>query len=324
MNLRILLIGKNGQVGQELQKFLPRLGELTALGRQNLDLADIGAIRRTMRELRPHLIVNAAAYTAVDQAESDLAPAEALNTVAPIVMAEEAKKLGAALLHYSTDYVFDGRKKTPYREEDLPNPLGVYGRTKLAGERAIQDLGLPHLILRTSWVYGTGGRNFLLTILRLATQREELRIVNDQVGAPTWSRLIAAATVQILNRVYPPSSQASHLGEFSGVYHLTARGQTTWYGFARAILEECHDSSHLASWFEAATGGQPFRVRNVVPIQTDEYPTPAQRPAYSVLSNEKLLRNFGIQLPGWREQLRLALREADADDFRCIQASGLA
>ena len=223
---RILLTGKNGQVGWELQRTLAPLGEVVVLDRRQLDLSDPDQIRERVREISPDLIVNAAAYTAVDRAEAEPEPAMAVNGTAPGLLAEEAKRIGAAIIHYSTDYVFDGAKTTPYTEEDAPNPLNVYGRTKLAGEQAVQAAGVPHLILRTSWVYGMRGKNFLLTILRLAREREELKIVDDQIGAPTWSRTIAEATAQILTSGAWPVSGAS------GIYHLTASGSTSWYGFA--------------------------------------------------------------------------------------------
>ena len=315
MKLKILLLGKNGQVGSELQPLLSRLGELIAFGHHQLDLADPDAIRRTLRELRPHLIVNAAGYTSVDQAETESALAEAVNTRAPAVMAEEAKKLGAALVHYSTDYVFDGGKSMPYEETDEPNPINAYGRTKLAGEQAIRETGVSHLILRTSWVYATQGRNFLLTILRLASQREEIRVVADQIGAPTWSRMVALGTTHILSTIVSREWRHSHVGEFSGVYHLTAAGQTSWYELARAIMDECSTARDLGPWFTAVTGGRPLIVQHVIPIATSAYATSARRPAYSMLSNNKALQTFGIQLAHWRTQLRLALRDTAAEDI---------
>lgn len=315
MKPKILLTGRNGQVGHELRSLLPRLGKVIALGRQELDLADPEAIRRVIRELRPQLIVNAAAYKVVDQAETDREAAYAINAHAPSVMAEEAKKIGAVLVHYSTDYVFDGLKRIPYEEIDEPNPLNVYGQTKLAGDRAIQAAAVHHLIFRTSWVYATRGRNFLLTVLRLASQTEELRLVDDQIGAPTWSRTIAVATAQILSRFLPPDGTSSEQRKWSGVYHLTSAGETTWYDFAQAILEEGSDSDRLGAWFRAATGGQPLIARRVVPIPTREYPAPAQRPTYSVLANAKLAQTFGIRLPDWRMQLRMAFRDTSAGEI---------
>jgi len=307
MNPRILLIGKNGQVGRELERVLPRIGDVLAFGRQQLDLSKPADLRRIIEEAKPHLIVNAAAYTAVDQAESDESTARAVNGDAPALMAAEAKKIGAALVHYSTDYVFDGLKNSPYQEDDPPNPVNAYGRTKLAGEQAIVEAGVPHLIFRTAWVYATRGRNFLLTILRLAAQREELKIVRDQVGAPTWSREIARATTSVLGQLYKEPSGFG-FGRLSGTYHVTASGTTTWYDFATAILEEAIETPSHLPWFKAATNGHSIKARRVLPIATSEYPTPAQRPPYSVLSNERLSRTFGVQLLDWRAALHEAFR----------------
>lgn len=262
------------------------MGELIALGRDELDLSRPEALRDTIRRLRPDLIVNAAAYTAVDKAESEPQLAMAVNGMAPRVMAEEAARLGAALVHYSTDYVFDGAKATPYTEDDIPNPRSVYGSSKLEGERGIRESGAQHLILRTSWVYGTRGNNFLLTMLRLAGEREELRIVHDQTGAPTWSRMIAEATVQILER--------DSFAQASGIYHLTAAGQTSWFGFTQAIMDIL----------------RPQPMPRLVPITTAEYPTPAKRPFNSVLSNQKLYDTFGLALPDWADSLRTCLKDA--------------
>jgi dTDP-4-dehydrorhamnose reductase len=302
----ILLIGKNGQIGFELAKILPRLGKLIALGREDLDLSNPGETRRVVEQLRPRLIVNAAAYTAVDQAETDQHAARALNAEAPAVLAEAAKGIGATLVHFSTDYVFDGLKNSPYVEDDPTNPLSVYGRTKLAGELAIRQIGIPHLILRTAWVYGTRGRNFLLTILRLASQREELRIVADQTGAPTWSRGIAQATLSILQNLLDAPPRAASLRDLSGTYHVTAAEATTWFDFARAILDQASRTSPDVPWFAAATSGRPLSVERIVSITTAEYPTPARRPVYSVLSNERLFRAFHLRLPDWRTQLHSA------------------
>jgi dTDP-4-dehydrorhamnose reductase len=233
--------------------------------------------------LRPAIIVNAAAYTAVDQAESEPGPACLVNAEAPEALARAAKELGALLVHYSTDYVFDGEKTGTYREEDPANPLGVYGRTKLEGERAIQASGCEHLIFRTSWVYGARGRNFLLTMMRLARERDELRVVDDQRGAPTWSRMIAETTAQALARRGD--------GGPSGLYHLSGGGETTWFGFTRAIVETMGLNPRLT------------------PITTADYPLPARRPANSLLCNDRLERDFGLRLPDWRESLRLCLEE---------------
>jgi dTDP-4-dehydrorhamnose reductase len=319
MTPRILLTGKNGQVGSELAQLLPRLGEVTALGRQDLDLSNIHDIRRAVQHAQPTLIVNAAAYTAVDRAEKEEALAHAINADAPAIIAEEAKKIGAAVVHYSTDYVFDGTKRTPYTEDDPTNPVSAYGRTKLAGEEAIRASGIPHLIFRTAWVYATSGRNFLLTILRLAAEREELRIVSDQFGAPTSSREIAQATTRILTPrisdvgagLRPAQPQNVDLvalfADVSGAYNMTASGETTWHEFATTILEDCSQLPRHLPWFVAATGNRPLIVKRVIPITTADYPTPARRPAYSVLSNARFVATFGFTLPAWRTQLTSAI-----------------
>ncbi|MCS6786362.1 MAG: dTDP-4-dehydrorhamnose reductase [Thiobacillaceae bacterium] len=284
----ILLTGVTGQVGWELWRALSPLGRVVALDNNALDLTDADAIRRAVSQHKPSLIVNPAAYTAVDRAEQERETAYAVNATAPAVLAEQAKGCGAILVHYSTDYVFDGAKPEPYVEEDTPNPLNAYGASKLAGEEAIRASGVRHLILRTSWVYGTRGHNFLLTMQRLMREREELRIVDDQVGAPTWSRLIAEATALILAQCLSPARGADR-PEPWGTYHLTCSGATSWFGFAQAIAE---------------LGGHPTRL---VPIPSSEYPTPARRPANSRLNNGKLARVFGLRLPDWREALRLCL-----------------
>jgi dTDP-4-dehydrorhamnose reductase len=259
-----------------------------------MDLSDPDSIRRTVRDIGPDLIVNAAAYTAVDQAESEPELAMAVNGVAPGILAEEAKRLGAALIHYSTDYVFDGTKVAPYTEEDEPRPINAYGRTKLAGERAIQAVDVPHLILRTSWIYGVRGKNFLLTILRLAREREELSIVDDQVGAPTWSRAIAEATGDLLRRLdYGRPGFSEACTQQRGIYNLSAAGQTSWHGFAAAILAQAASVPPWQSDFALA------RLPLLKPIRTEQYPLPASRPRYSVLANGKLQRTFGIAMQDW-------------------------
>jgi dTDP-4-dehydrorhamnose reductase len=303
MKPAILLIGTTGQVGRELNGMLPRIGEVTALDRQRLDLTQPEEIRRAIRTFHPAFIVNAAAYTAVDKAESEESVSRAINAEAPAVMAEEAKKIGASLIHYSTDYVFDGTKTTPYDEDDPTNPRNVYGRTKLEGERAIQASGATHLIFRTAWVYATEGRNFLLTILRLATQREELRIVRDQIGAPTLSSELARATTNILAQICDTEGGPFSLADVSGIYHMTAGGETSWYDFANAILEEAAKTPATCPWFAAATNSLPLIARRVIPITASEYPTPARRPAFSVLSNSRLDRTFSLHLPDWQRQL---------------------
>jgi dTDP-4-dehydrorhamnose reductase len=316
MKPRILLIGKNGQVGHDLRRLLPAYGELTAVDRQQLDLAAPDAIRRAVQEIRPQIIINAAAYTAVDQAEQDEPAARAINSIAPGILAEQAKQIGAALIHYSTDYVFDGTKTTPYEENDLTNPLGAYGRTKLGGEQAIRDSGAAHLIFRTAWVYSTRGKNFLLTILRLATQREELRIVKDQIGAPTWSHELAEATAKVVSQLsaMKNASMEENLAGLGGTYHMTAGGATNWSAFAMAILDRASGSveGKKPAWLLDALNDAPLVTRRVVPITTAEYPTAARRPPYSVLSNERLEKTFGIRLPDWNAQLRRVF-EVSAD-----------
>jgi dTDP-4-dehydrorhamnose reductase len=304
MRLKIFLIGKTGQVGGELLRLLPSQGEVVAFDHQHLDLAKPGEIRRLIREFQPALIVNAAAYTSVDRAEADEAAAWAVNAEGPLVLAEEAKRLGAALIHYSTDHVFDGSKCTPYEEIDPTDPINAYGRTKLAGEKAIREVGVAHLIFRTEWVYATRGRNFLLTILKLATQREELRIVSDQIGAPTSSLEIARATVRILAQINEPHTRRSPWTNFTGTYHMTAAGETSWHNFAKTILEEASQVKCAPAWFAEATSGKPLIARRIIPIPSDEYHALAQRPSYSVLSNARLTAAFGVQLPDWRLQLK--------------------
>lgn len=301
-----MLTSPNGQVGHELERLLPAIGETIALDRERLDLAKPADLRRTIREIRPQIIVNAGAYTAVDRAESDEAAAQAVNADAPRVMAEEAKKIGALLVHYSTDYVFDGMKRSPYIETDPANPLGVYGKTKLAGEQAIRETGAPHLIFRTSWVYATRGRNFLLTILRLASEREELKVVRDQIGAPTWSREIARGTTSVLASLLTDGHEITCAAGVNETYHMTADGTTSWHGFASAIIAEASNSSGEMPWIAAVTQGRQLVARRVVPITTEEYPTPARRPAYSVLSNAKLNAAFGVRLGEWHERLHWA------------------
>ncbi|HEX8363213.1 MAG TPA: dTDP-4-dehydrorhamnose reductase [Longimicrobium sp.] len=290
---RILLTGGTGQVGWELARALAPMGEVLAPGRAALDLADPAAIRRAFRDAAPALVVNAGAHTAVDRAESEPELAHALNATAPGVLAGEAARTGVPMVHFSTDYVFDGSKGAPYGEDDPTRPLGVYGATKRQGEEAVGAAGGMHLVLRTSWVYGTRGHNFMLTILRMARERDELRVVSDQVGAPTWSRMLAEATAAILAPFRAGAGWAIP-PEKCGVYHLAARGETSWHGFAEAILAA-----------DPARAEQ--RCRRVVAISSEEYPTPAPRPRYSVLATERAETAFGVELPHWREQLGLCL-----------------
>ena len=306
MSRRILVTGATGQVGWQLQRTLAPLGEVVARTRSQLDLSNPDATAKYVRELAPNIVVNAAAYTAVDKAESEHDLAQTVNAVTPGRIAEELARTGGLLVHYSTDYVFDGSKAGPYVEDDPTGPLNVYGETKLLGEQEIAASGCPYIILRTSWVYDTRGKNFLRTVLRLAHEREELRMVNDQHGAPTWARAIAEATAQIVARCsrHPDQSGWGH----NGLFHLTAGGTTTWAGFAEQILSEYES---LAAW-PADTGefGSPLMAERVIPITSDQYKTPARRPRNSVLSNEKLLSVFDLKLPDWQVLLRLALEDA--------------
>jgi dTDP-4-dehydrorhamnose reductase len=313
VNFTILLIGKNGQIGHELHRLLPRLGQVVAPDRNELDLVDPQNIRRVVRKTCPQLIVNAAAYTAVDAAETNQAEAHAINSEAPALLAEEAKSLGAGLVHYSTDYVFDGSNTEPYNEADPTNPLNVYGRTKLAGEEAIRRSGALHLIFRTSWVYATRGRNFLLTIMRLATERDELKISNDQTGSPTCASDIASATNKILMGVYEEHSETSTFAKVAGTYHMTASGQTTWYDFTKAILELASSTAAQASWLTTSLKGRPLITTRVIPIMSDEYRSAARRPSYSVLSNARLARTFGFELPAWSTQLQQCFAVGNLD-----------
>jgi dTDP-4-dehydrorhamnose reductase len=304
MNHTILLTGKTGQLGSELNSLLPRLGKVIAPERNELDLREPEKIREIVRNAKPQLVINTAAYTAVDAAETDEATASVLNAEAPRLLALEAKKLGALLVHFSTDYVFDGSKKAPYLETDSPNPLNAYGRTKLAGEQSIRDSGAAHLIFRTSWVYATHGRNFLLTILRLATERETLKIVDDQVGAPTCAFDLAQATTGILTGIIAKTKSEFTSPEVSGTYHMTAAGQTTWYEFAKAILEEASRARQDLPWLTSATNGRHIIARRVLPISTEEFRSPTRRPSYSVLSNACLKQSFGVAFRDWRIQLQ--------------------
>lgn len=288
----ILVTGVNGQVGFELRRSLQGLGRIVALDRTALDLADPASIRACLQSLKPDVIVNPAAYTAVDQAESDGAAARAINVHAPAVLAEEAKRLDALLVHYSTDYVFDGAGTHAFREDDATDPQNAYGATKLEGEQAIAASGASHLVFRTSWVYGLRGRNFLLTMLKLARERDELRVVADQVGAPTWSATIATLTASVIAQgVANEAGLADWAREKSGIYHLTSGGSTSWAGFAEAIFADA----------------QLERAPRVIPIPSSEYPTPARRPLNSRLDGAKLARVFGLVAPDWREALALCL-----------------
>jgi dTDP-4-dehydrorhamnose reductase len=278
---RILLVGNNGQVGRELEETLSSLGEVIGTNRQTLDLTQPTIISQFIEDVQPDIIVNAAAYTAVDKAETEPELAYAINATAPKMMAEAAQKLGSLLLHISTDYVFDGKKNTPYTEEDITNPLGIYGRSKLAGEENIRQICDRHVILRTAWVYGTYGKsNFVKTMLYLGGERETIRVVCDQVGSPTWARDIADAIAQLL------------AADVTGTYHFTDSGVASWYDFAIAIFEAAKQMEF------------PLKVQQILPITTSEYPTPAQRPAYSVLATKKISNVLNYQVPYWRDSLK--------------------
>jgi dTDP-4-dehydrorhamnose reductase len=286
--VRILLTGREGQLGWELERALTPLGEVIACDRSGLDLAVPDRIASVVREARPQVIVNAAAYTAVDKAESEPGLAHAVNARAPGILAEEAKRANALLIHYSTDYVFDGAKETSYVEDDQPNPLNAYGRSKLAGEQAIRSIDGGYLILRTSWVYAARGRNFLLNIRRLLREKDELRVVDDQIGAPTSAQALATATATLLR-----AHGIETLGEARGIYHATSAGHTSWHGFASEIAR-----------LERAP-----RPARLVPIPSSEYPLPACRPKNSRLSGEKLRRRFGVVLPSWQACLEACHNE---------------
>jgi dTDP-4-dehydrorhamnose reductase len=281
----ILLTGINGQVGWELQRTLQPLGTLIALDRTQLDLTNPDRINTVLREVNPAIIVNPAAYTAVDKAESEIDLATAINATAPGILAEAAKRQDALLIHYSTDYVFDGSKPIPYVESDPACPINTYGRSKLAGEQAIQASGCRHLIFRTSWVYGLRGRNFLRTMLRLARERDELSVVDDQTGAPTWCRMIAETSALAIAR---------HAGQ-QGLYHLVAAGETTWHGFTAAIISA------------AQHRGLIDKIPPLRRITSADFPTPARRPANSRLNCARLLDDFRLQQPDWELELQLCL-----------------
>lgn len=300
---RILLTGADGQLGQELQRTLVPLGEIIGVGRQALDLTQPDRIRQIISEIKPDLIVNAAAYTAVDKAQTEPELAKSINAVAPTIMAEEQARHGGILIHVSTDYVFDGRKNSPYTEEDAPNPLSVYGQSKLAGEEGIQKTSqslqsahqeLRYIILRTAWVYGTYGKsNFVKTMLRLGAERDEIRVVADQVGTPTWACDIASSLAILGQKVHEQGAPSP----LTGIYNFTSSGIASWYDFAIAIFEE------------AKQLGFELKVQRVVPITTSEYPTPATRPAYSVLAGQKITAALGSHPPHWRQGLRQMLAE---------------
>lgn len=295
---RVLLLGGSGQVGSALRRSMAPGFEVHAPTSAQLSLEDGAALADEIQRLRPQLVINAAAYTAVDRAEQEPDRAMAINARAPEILARETAALDAALVHYSTDYVFDGSKDTPYREDDPPAPLNVYGRSKLAGDEAVRAHAGAYLIFRTSWVYAGAGRNFLLTMRRLLRERDELNVVDDQIGAPTSAEAIAAATVAVVRQ--GGDEPAGFLSRHAGLFNLSCVGQTSWYGFACAIR------NHMAR-------SEP-KLAKLRPIPTTEYPTPARRPAYSVLDNSRLRNEFGIELPDWRDGLAQVLRALEVDE----------
>lgn len=298
--LRILLLGAKGQVGQELQKTLPTVGELVAVGKETVNLAVTEQFRELIVSIQPDIIVNAAAYTAVDRAETESELAHMVNGKAPTVLAEIAKQLGALLVHISTDYVFDGTQSHPYIELDSPNPQSQYGHSKWQGEQGIRQIWDQHIIVRTAWVYGAQGKgNFVKTMLRLGSERPEVRVVDDQVGTPTWAKDIGDAIASLIRHwsTADPATQA----KVYGTYHFTNRGVASWYDFAVAIFAE------------AQALGFPLQIERVIPITTSEYPLPAPRPAYSVLSNSKITPFLGQPAPHWRQSLQQMLQELLAD-----------
>jgi len=289
MNKSILLIGSNGQVGTELQQILAPYYQIKTASRPTIDLTQPDTLRQAIAAVQPEIIINAAAYTAVDKAESQPEIAKAVNFIAPEIIAQESQKIGAYLIHLSTDYVFDGKSSSPYQEADMTNPLSVYGKTKLAGEQAIRATSQNHLILRTAWVYGTFGKsNFVKTMLRLGKERSEIRVVADQIGSPTWAKDIALAIAQIIPQINL---------EITGTYHYTNSGIASWYDFAVAIFEEAEQL------------GFPLTIPKIIPITTPEYPTPAYRPSYSVLACGKISQVLGNHPPHWRTSLRYMLQE---------------
>ncbi len=295
--MKILLTGKNGQVGFELARYLAATQhEVISVGSADCDLSKPAAIRDLIQTVKPDVLINPAAHTAVDRAESEPDVAKAINADAPEVMANELKKTSGLLVHFSTDYVFDGRKTAPYNELDTPNPQSVYGQTKLQGEQAITTSGVDHVILRTSWVFGVHGHNFLKTMLRLAAERDELRVVNDQFGAPTSARFLAQTVTQMLDWLSPErmgNKEATDRAALTGLYHCSCSGRTSWYDYAKFAIEL------------SRTNGAKLKLQtnNLIPIPSSDYPTPAARPANSILDNTKLERTFSLQRPDWRSEV---------------------
>ena len=286
--MKILLTGKTGQIGEELNNIIGDLGNLITVDKEQLDLSKPNSIEPVILDIKPDIIINPAAYTAVDKAEEEPDLAMTVNALAPGLLAKAARKVGAGLIHYSTDYVFDGCSEIPYREEDLPNPLNVYGKTKLAGEEAIAEVGIPFLIIRTSWVYSLHGKNFLRTIKNLAEEKDTIQVIDDQIGAPTWARSIALKTHQILKQCLNKKWLEKKESNLSGIFHMTSQGETSWHGFAREVLNMSNTSKNI----------------KLIAIPTSDYPTPAVRPPNSVLNNEKIQKVFGIDMPHWEDALK--------------------
>ena len=286
--MKILLTGKTGQIGEELNNIVGDLGNLITVDKEQLDLSKPNSIEPVILDIKPDIIINPAAYTAVDKAEEEPDLAMTVNAIAPGLLAKAARKVGAGLIHYSTDYVFDGCSEIPYKEEDPPNPLNVYGKTKLAGEKALAEAGVPFLIIRTGWVYSLHGKNFLRTIKKLAEEKDIIQVVDDQIGAPTWARSVALKTHQILKQCLNKKWLETKDSSLSGIFHLTCQGKTSWHGFARKVLNISNASQNI----------------KLIAIPTSDYPAPATRPHNSLLNNEKIQRVFGLDMPHWEDALK--------------------
>jgi len=286
--MKILLTGKTGQIGKELNNIVGDLGNLITVEKEQLDLSKPNSIEPVILDIKPDIIINSAAYTAVDKAEEEPDLAMMVNAIAPGLLAKAARKVGAGLIHYSTDYVFDGCSKIPYKEEDPPNPLNVYGKTKLAGEKALAEVGVPFLIIRTSWVYSLHGKNFLKTIKKLAAEKDTIKVIDDQIGSPTWARSVALKTHQILKQCLNKKWLETKNSSLSGIFHLTCQGKTSWHGFARKVLNMSNTSQNI----------------KLIAIPTSDYPAPAVRPHNSLLNNEKIQRVFGLDMPHWEDALK--------------------
>ena len=286
--MKILLTGKTGQIGEELNNIVGDLGNLITVDKEQLDLSKPNSIEPVILDIKPDIIINPAAYTAVDKAEKEPDLAMTVNAIAPGLLAKAARKVGAGLIHYSTDYVFDGCSEIPYKEEDPPNPLNVYGKTKLAGEKALAEAGVPFLIIRTGWVYSLHGKNFLRTIKKLAEEKDIIQVIDDQIGAPTWARSVALKTHQILKQCLNKKWLETKDPSLSGIFHLTCQGKTSWHGFARKVLNISNASQNI----------------KLIAIPTSDYPTPATRPSNSLLNNEKIQKVFGLDMPHWEDALK--------------------